>query len=78
MCAGAAMHLQYHNTYRHTKERDKVMLTLKLFNDWVHLLSSRSVDKDLATWARIEYKKDSLYAYHYMLEHGVAPGAGAR
>jgi hypothetical protein len=54
------------------------MLTLKLFNDWVHLLSTRPSDKDLATWARIEYKKDSLYAYHYMLEHGVAPGAGAR
>jgi len=54
------------------------MLTLKLFNDWVHLLSARPSDKDLATWARIEYKKDSLYAYHYMLEHGIAPGAGAR
>ena len=54
------------------------MLTLKLFNDWVHLLSNRPVDKDLATWARIEYKKDSLYAYHHMLEHGIAPGAGSR
>lgn len=53
------------------------MLTLKLFNDWVHLLSSRSVDKDIATWARIEYKKDSTFAYHYIREHGVAPGMGA-
>jgi hypothetical protein len=59
------------------REKTK-MLTLKLFNDWVHLLSTRPVDKDLATWARIEYKKDSLYAYHHMIEHGVAPGAGAR
>jgi hypothetical protein len=59
------------------REKTK-MLTLRLFNDWVHLLSSRPADKDLATWARIEYKKDSLYAYHHMLEHGVAPGAGAR
>ncbi len=67
------LQVQHNHTYR-----EKKMLTLKLFNDWVHLLSNRSVDKDLATWARIEYKKDSLYAYHYMLEHGIAPGAGAR
>jgi hypothetical protein len=52
------------------------MLTLRLFIDWVHLLSTRPADKDLSTWARIEYKKDSMYAYNYMLEHGTAPRAG--
>jgi hypothetical protein len=56
--------------------REKKMLTLKLFNDWISLLSNKHVDKDLSTWARIEYKKDSMYAYNYMLEHGTAPRAG--
>lgn len=55
------------------------MLTIKLFDGWLRGLALRpAADKDLETWARIEYKKDSTFAYHYMREHGVAPGAGAR
>jgi hypothetical protein len=54
------------------------MLTLKLFDGWARLLTTKHSDNDLATWARIEYKKDSVYAYHHMLEHGVAPRFGAK
>jgi hypothetical protein len=53
------------------------MLTLKLFDGWVRSLAPRPADKDLETWARIEYKKDSTFAYHHMKEFGVAPSMGA-
>lgn len=52
------------------------MLTIKLFDSWLRGLALSPADKDLETWARIEYKKDSTFAYHYMREHGVAPSAG--
>jgi hypothetical protein len=51
------------------------MLTIKLFNRWVRGLG-QSVDKDLENWARIEYKKDSTFAYNHMKEFGVAPNLG--
>jgi len=35
-----------------------------------------STDRDLQTWARIEYKKDSEYAYNYIREYGVSPSVG--
>ena len=53
------------------------MFTIKLFDGWVRGLSRRPDNKDLETWARIEYKKDSTFAYHYIREHGVAPNMGA-
>lgn len=34
-------------------------------------------DKDLQTWARVEYKADADYAYYYIKENGIAPNAGA-
>lgn len=72
VCAGAAMHLQYHNTYR---EKIK-MFTIKLFEGWLRGLARRPADKDLEAWARIEYKKDSSFAYYHMKEFGVAPNVG--
>lgn len=53
------------------------MLTLKLFDG---LVSKKRIkaNNDLQTWARIEYKHDSEYAYNYMLEFGVAPTIGAK
>jgi len=63
---------------QHTNIQEIKMLTLKLFDGWARLLTTKHSDNDLATWARIEYKKDSVYAYHHMLEHGVAPRFGAK
>ena len=54
------------------------MFTLKLFNGWLRNINSKPRDKDLQTWARIEYKKDSEYAYNYMVENGVPPSLGVR
>lgn len=53
------------------------MLTIKLFDGWVRSLARRPLNRDIENWARIEYKKDSVFAYHYMLEHGIAPSTGA-
>lgn len=64
------LQVQHNHTYRERK-----MLTIKLFNKWVRGLA-QSVDKDLETWARIEYKKDSAFAYYHMKEFGVAPALG--
>ena len=58
--------------------REKKMLTTKLFEGWLRGLKPMPSDVDLQTWARIEYKKDSVYAYNYMLEHGVAPSVGVK
>jgi hypothetical protein len=33
-------------------------------------------DRDLATWARIEYKNDAEFAYNHMKETGTAPKVG--
>lgn len=52
------------------------MFTLKLFDGWLQNVARKPRDKDLETWARIEYKKDSEYAYNYMREHGVSPSIG--
>lgn len=54
------------------------MLTLKLFEGWIKSLRPMPSDSDLQAWARIEYKKDSVFAYHYMREHGVAPSMGVK
>lgn len=54
------------------------MLTTKLFEGWLRGLKSAPSDKDLETWARIEYKKDALFAYNYMREHGIAPTIGVK
>ena len=49
------------------------MFTLKLFEGLLKVRSSRMSDRDLATWARIEYKNDAEFAYNHMKETGVAP-----
>lgn len=54
------------------------MLTLKLFEGWIKGLKPQPSDADLQAWARIEYKKDSTYAYHYIRDHGVAPSIGVK
>jgi hypothetical protein len=66
VCCNAAFH-----TYR-----EKKMLTIKLFKRWVCGIT-QSVDKDLENWARIEYKKDSAFAYYHMKEFGTAPNLGS-
>lgn len=58
--------------------REKKMLTTKLFEGWLRGLKPMPSDSDLEAWARIEYKKDSVFAYNYMREHGVAPSIGAK
>ena len=35
--------------------------------------SSKPKDADIRRWAEIEYKKDSAFAYNYMLNHGSMP-----
>ncbi len=52
------------------------MFTLKLFEGWTKNMARASRDKDLENWARIEYKKDSEYAYNYIREYGVSPSVG--
>ena len=52
------------------------MLSLKLFEGWVANMGRSSRDKDLEAWARIEFKKDSEYAYNYIREHGISPSVG--
>jgi hypothetical protein len=52
------------------------MLTLKLFDGLTKTIKHNMSDRDLATWARIEYKHDADYAYFHMKEHGVAPSLG--
>ena len=54
------------------------MFTLKLFEGWTKNMARASRDKDLETWARIEYKKDSEYAYNYIREHGIGPSVGVQ
>jgi hypothetical protein len=58
--------------------RKKSMFTLKLFEGWTKNMARASRDKDLETWARIEYKKDSEYAYNYIREHGIGPSVGVQ
>lgn len=50
------------------------MFTLKLFDGLTKSVKRKKLDKDLAAWARIEYKNDADFAYFYMVEYGVAPG----
>ncbi len=50
---------------------------MKFFEGWVSLFKTRSIDKDLQNWAKIEYKQDSEFAYNYMISNGTAPGIGA-
>lgn len=54
------------------------MMTIKLFDGWLRSFALRPQDKDLETWARIEYKKDSAFAYYHMKEFGVAPSVGVK
>lgn len=35
--------------------------------------SNKVRDADIRRWAEIEYKKDSAFAYNYMLNHGSMP-----
>jgi hypothetical protein len=58
-------------------EREKIMLTLRLFDGLTKITRPTMSDKDLSTWARIEYKKDAEYAYFHMKQYGVAPRLGA-
>ena len=53
------------------------MLTLRLFDSLTKITRPTMSDKDLSTWARIEYKKDAEYAYFHMKQYGVAPRLGA-
>lgn len=50
---------------------------MKFFEGWVGLFRNKKVDRDLQNWARIEYKKDSEFAYHHMVTFGTAPDIGA-
>ncbi len=53
------------------------MLTLKLFDALVSPRVSGMTESELKTWARIEYKNDADFAYHYMKEHGKMPNVGS-
>lgn len=64
--------------FSHIYRENNKMLTTKLFEGWLRGLKPMPSDVDLQTWARIEYKKDSTYAYHYIREHGVAPSIGVK
>jgi hypothetical protein len=57
------------------KERTK-MLTLRLFDSLTKITKPTMSDKELAVWARTEYKKDAEYAYFHMKQYGVAPKLG--
>jgi hypothetical protein len=52
------------------------MLTLKLFDSITKNTKNTMSDRDLATWARTEYKADAEYAYFHMKQYGVAPRLG--
>ena len=58
-------------------EREKIMLTLRLFDGLIKTAHRSESDKELATWARTEYKSDADYAYFHMKQYGVAPRLGA-
>lgn len=51
---------------------------MTFFDGWVGLFNSKKTNKDILNWARIEYKKDSEFAYNYMIAHGRAPTIGAK
>lgn len=51
------------------------MLTLKFFQS---LFTSGPNDRDLRSWARIEFKSDAEYAYNHMKEYGMAPVIGVK
>lgn len=51
---------------------------MKFFEGWIKLFNDRKVNKDLETWARIEYNRDAAYAYNHLITYGVPPHAGAR
>ena len=53
------------------------MFTLKLFDGLVSPRRNTPKERDLQTWARIEFKNDADFAYNYMLENGTAPIVGA-
>ena len=57
-------------------EREKIMLTLRLFDGLTKSVRHSESDKELATWARTEYKADADYAYFYMKQYGIAPRLG--
>lgn len=48
------------------------MFTTKFFNGFLSFARTAK-DTDLQAWAKIEYKQDADYAFHYMKEHGFAP-----
>jgi hypothetical protein len=52
------------------------MLTLRLFDSLTKNTKPTMTDKELAVWARTEYKKDAEYAYFHMKQYGVAPKLG--
>lgn len=48
------------------------MFTTRFFKSFLAI--ARTVqDADLQAWAKIEFKRDADYAFHYMKEHGCAP-----
>lgn len=52
---------------------------MNFFNGLKDIMSNKDAHRnELRTWATIEYKKDAEFAYNYMLNHGVAPNAGAK
>jgi hypothetical protein len=52
------------------------MLTLRLFDSLTKTVKQPMPDKELAIWARTEYKADAEYAYFHMKQYGVAPKLG--
>jgi hypothetical protein len=48
------------------------MFTTQFFKGFV-AMARTARDTDLQAWAKIEFKRDAEYAFHYMKEHGHAP-----
>jgi hypothetical protein len=55
------------------------MLTMNIFNSLHTLLAEATPhDRDLAVWAKTEYKSDAEYAYFHMKRYGAAPKLGVK
>lgn len=59
-------------TLQHIYRQEMMMFTTKFFNGFLSFARTAK-DTDLQAWAKIEYKQDADYAFHYMKEHGFAP-----
>lgn len=52
---------------------------MNFFNGLRDLMTSKTAhDSDLKNWANIEYKKDAVYAFNYIKEHGQTPVIGVK